>query len=56
MEHKLIPPTANYKTPDPEVSSIQLVTEPTEWQPGITLSNSFGFGGHNTVLAIAPPG
>ena len=54
MQHKLIPPTANYLTPDPDMPSIQLVTEPTEWQLGVSLSNSFGFGGHNAVLVLAP--
>jgi 3-oxoacyl-[acyl-carrier-protein] synthase II len=30
------------------------VREPREWEPGPVLSNSFGFGGHNTVLAFGP--
>jgi 3-oxoacyl-[acyl-carrier-protein] synthase II len=52
----LIPPTAGYVTPDPELQPIDVVHgEPRPWEPGPTLSNSFGFGGHNGCLVIAPP-
>jgi len=55
MQHRLIPPTAGYTTPDPEIAAIDLVTgEPRPWEPGATLSNSFGFGGHNGCLVIGP--
>jgi 3-oxoacyl-[acyl-carrier-protein] synthase II len=30
--------------------------EPRAWEPGPSLSNSFGFGGHNGCLVIAPLG
>ena len=30
--------------------------EPRPWTPGPVLSNSFGFGGHNGCLIVAPPG
>ena len=52
LQRQLIPPTANQQTPDPELAPIQLVTEATEWQPGMALSNSFGFGGHNASLVF----
>ncbi len=56
MQHRLIPPTANYQTPDPEMAPINIVApEPLEWEPGVSLSNSFGFGGHNATLVIGPP-
>lgn len=56
MRHRRIPPTANYRTPDPEIPPIRIVApEPLEWEPGISLSNSFGFGGHNATLVIGPP-
>jgi 3-oxoacyl-[acyl-carrier-protein] synthase II len=54
MEHGLIPPTAGFANSDPELPEIDLVTEPRPWEPGPTLSNSFGFGGHNATVVIAP--
>jgi 3-oxoacyl-[acyl-carrier-protein] synthase II len=52
MEHRLIPPTANTKVVD---LGIDVVTgDARPWQPGPTLSNNFGFGGHNGSLIIAP--
>tara|TARA_B110000495_G_scaffold200028_1_gene214499 strand:+ start:447 stop:1619 length:1173 start_codon:yes stop_codon:yes gene_type:complete len=55
MDSKLIPPTAGYATADPEMPPINLVTgSPAPWEPGISMSNSFGFGGHNGSLVIAP--
>lgn len=55
MRHRLIPPTAGFEEPDPEMPAINIVTAPTEWEPGPSLSNSFGFGGHNGTLVIGPP-
>ncbi len=55
MQHKLVPPTAGYGEPDPELEAINLVVgEPAPWEPGPSLSNSFGFGGHNGTLVIGP--
>ena len=55
MQHRLLPPTAGYATPDPEVAGIDIVHgEPRAWEPGPSLSNSFGFGGHNGCLVLAP--
>ncbi len=52
MEHRLIPPTANTKVVD---LGIDVVTgDAREWEPGPTISNNFGFGGHNGSLIIAP--
>ena len=39
---------------DPEIPLNDIVREHRSWEPGPTLSNSFGFGGHNTVVAIGP--
>lgn len=51
----LIPPTAGFSSPDPEMPSINLVTgEPREWTASPAMSNSFGFGGHNGSLIIGP--
>lgn len=55
MEHKLIPPTMGLVNRDPELPEIDIVVdEPRAWEPGPTLSNSFGFGGHNGTLVLAP--
>jgi 3-oxoacyl-[acyl-carrier-protein] synthase II len=58
MQHQRLPPTINYRTPDP--------TLPVDCVPNVardarvtrTISNSFGFGGQNVclVLAAAPGG
>jgi 3-oxoacyl-[acyl-carrier-protein] synthase II len=54
FEHKAIPPTAGTTTIDP-LMSIDVVTgAPREWTPGPTISNNFGFGGHNGSIVIAP--
>jgi 3-oxoacyl-[acyl-carrier-protein] synthase II len=50
-----LPPNIGLTTQDPAIPLHDIVTEPRSWDPGPVLSNSFGFGGHNTVLAIAPP-
>jgi 3-oxoacyl-[acyl-carrier-protein] synthase II len=56
MRHRLIPPTAGLEMLDPEMPAIDVVTgEPRAWEPGPSLSNSFGFGGHNGTLVIGPP-
>ncbi|MEI7992531.1 MAG: beta-ketoacyl synthase, partial [Actinomycetota bacterium] len=55
MQHRLIPPTAGTVNVDPNFT-INLVTgAPRPWEPGPTMSNSFGFGGHNGTLILAPP-
>ena len=55
MNRRLIPPTAGHETLDPEMPDIDLVVgEPRPWTPGPSLSNSFGFGGHNGTLVIGP--
>lgn len=56
MRRGVIPPTANTTGVDPELPQINLVTgEAREWEPGVAISNSFGFGGHNATLVFGPP-
>jgi 3-oxoacyl-[acyl-carrier-protein] synthase II len=56
MANRLIPPTFGLERPDPELPALDFVTgEPRPWEPGPSLSNSFGFGGHNGSVVIAPP-
>jgi len=47
-----VPPTINYETPDPECDLDYTPNEPVERQVDAVISNSFGFGGHNTTLAV----
>jgi 3-oxoacyl-[acyl-carrier-protein] synthase II len=47
-----IPPTINYRTPDPACDLDYATDGMVEREVGLTLSNSFGFGGHNVCLAI----
>jgi 3-oxoacyl-[acyl-carrier-protein] synthase II len=55
IEHRLVPPTDGLEQIDPALPPIDLVhKEPRAWEPGPSLSNSFGFGGHNGTLVIAP--
>jgi len=55
MQHRLIPPTDGLETFDPELPRIDLVQkEARAWTPGPSLSNSFGFGGHNGTLVLGP--
>ncbi|WP_029145486.1 beta-ketoacyl-[acyl-carrier-protein] synthase family protein [Microbacterium luticocti] len=50
------PPTINLTTQDPEVP-FRLSGSPIPLGPGpqLAISNSFGFGGHNAVVAFATP-
>lgn len=54
IERCLIPPTAGYEEPDPEIPLDVVHGGPRTWRPAPVLSNSFGFGGHNGCLVIAP--
>ena len=55
MEHGKIPPTVGHEKLDPEMPKIDIVAgEPRIWTPGPSMSNSFGFGGHNGSLIIGP--
>jgi 3-oxoacyl-[acyl-carrier-protein] synthase II len=55
MQHGMIPPTDGTKAVDPALPAIDLVVrEPRPWRPGLSLSNSFGFGGHNGCLVLGP--
>ena len=56
FEHQALPPTMGTVAIDPELAELDLILgSPRPWQPGVTISNSFGFGGHNGSLIIAPP-
>jgi 3-oxoacyl-[acyl-carrier-protein] synthase II len=48
----IIPPTINYHNPDPELDLNYTPNASVKRDVNAVLSNSFGFGGHNTTLAI----
>lgn len=48
----IIPPTINYDTPDPECDLNYVPNKALHQTVNIALSNGFGFGGHNAVLAF----
>jgi 3-oxoacyl-[acyl-carrier-protein] synthase II len=48
----VIPPTINYHTPEPELDLNYTPNSSIKRDVNAVLSNSFGFGGHNTTLAI----
>ena len=55
FEKKLIPPTAGTTELDPTLNIDLVMGAPRPWTPGPSMSNNFGFGGHNGSVIIAPP-
>jgi 3-oxoacyl-[acyl-carrier-protein] synthase II len=52
LHHRVAPPTLNLDDPDPAID-LDVVTSPRELGDNIlAISNSFGFGGHNAVVAF----
>jgi len=54
IEHSIIPPTINFKNPDPEIDQKLNLTFNKAQERSVTyaLSNTFGFGGHNGSIVI----
>lgn len=55
IERGELPPNIGLEEQDPEIALDDIVMERRTWDPRPVISNSFGFGGHNTVLVITPP-
>lgn len=52
LEENVMPPTINLLEPDPECDLDYIPLSKREGTVELTLSNSFGFGGHNACVAI----
>ncbi|SDN63113.1 beta-ketoacyl-ACP synthase II [Actinacidiphila guanduensis] len=54
LHNRLAPPTINLENPDPDLDADIVAAEPRPLPAGtiVALNDSFGFGGHNVVLAL----
>lgn len=52
IENNIIPPTINLKNPDPECDLNYTPNKKISRQVNAVLSNTFGFGGHNSTLVF----
>ena len=52
VHNDLMPPTINYEVPDPECALDYVPNVARKATVSFALSNSFGFGGHNSVLVF----
>lgn len=52
IQEGIIPPTINLENPDPECDLDYTPLRPVQAKVDVTLSNSFGFGGHNASIML----
>ncbi|MGC5345539.1 beta-ketoacyl-[acyl-carrier-protein] synthase family protein [Streptomyces sp. DT24] len=55
LQHGVVPPIANLDAPAPEFDLNCVTKQPLRQPVGRAVSHSFGFGGHNAVLALQRP-
>ncbi len=56
MRDGIIPPTINLQDQDPDCDLNYTANDPAKRKISVAMSNSFGFGGHNSVLVFTDPG
>jgi 3-oxoacyl-[acyl-carrier-protein] synthase II len=56
VQRGVIPPTIHYETPDPDCDLDYVPNRPRDADVELAISNSFGFGGQNAVVAIKRAG
>lgn len=52
LQNGIIPPTINYKNPDPDLDLDYVPNKARTCNIRVALSNSFGFGGHNATIVL----
>jgi len=52
IKHSMVPPTINYQNPDPACNLNYVPNKPIERKIRAAISNTFGFGGHNSSLCF----
>jgi 3-oxoacyl-[acyl-carrier-protein] synthase II len=53
LRDQVVPPTINYKTPDPECDLDYVPNQARKVSLHHVMSNSFGFGGHNATIVVS---
>ena len=55
LRHGVLPPTINYRTPDPELDLDYVPNEARRVEVDVALSNAMGLGGHNACVLLGRP-